>query len=296
MTWIGVSAVLLIVAAIGTGLLAARGIARPIERLASQSRRIAEGDISVRAGEGGPRETDILARSFNRMIDCLATERASLERRVQERVAELERKDGELQRATRLASVGLIAGAVAHDLNSPLTSVVLNTEALLEVTPSTDGRRRVLEDLLREGRRCRAIAVQLRSLCRQDGGIEGVPCSIRSVVDEAVRLTRFKWEPKGASIVVEPFPDSVLRGAPQLLRALTLLVSSAFDASKQAGEVRIRVRPGGDAVVVEVEAGGAHVPPVARWIVEAQGGTVESDAGVIRLALPMNGRTCGTPG
>ena len=57
----------------------ALGIARPLEKLADQARRIAEGDLSVRAEQRtGSTEGDLLAASFNRMLEHISREQSGL--------------------------------------------------------------------------------------------------------------------------------------------------------------------------------------------------------------------------
>ncbi|MBI2900128.1 MAG: HAMP domain-containing protein [Planctomycetes bacterium] len=277
------STVASVLATIGLCFVVARGIARPIENLAAQSRRISAGDLGARAAEEGPHEVRALAGSFNRMIDQLAAHRARLEE--------------DYRRAARLAGVGLFAEAVAHDLSNPLTSVVLNAEVLAEAVPKEDARRGVAEDILRETRRCHKIASELRAVSREGGEIEKVPCSIGAVVNDAVRITGPGCDSRKIRVVAETGPEPASGGcscAPvQILQVLINLIESA-----EGEEVRVRVRLRERLLAVEVEGRGRRDLglrwEVTRRIVERHGGTIEIEGPVARVVLPRkdDGRSC----
>lgn len=235
----------------------AQQISKPVERLSEESRRFAA-DGSVRAEESGPAEIVQLARSFNRMAEDVS-------RQVNAQVAELRRKDEDLKRSERLASIGLVSGMIAHDLNNPLTSVVLNAEHLHENLEVNGTCRTALDDLLADSRRCREFASQIRSLGRETLP-EGTPCSLLDLVQEAVRMIRFKWEPRGVRISVGPSPEGAtcLCSAPHLVEVIMNLIDNAVDATPDGGVVDVRLRKAPGLVVVEIEDHGPGIPPSAR--------------------------------
>lgn len=250
----------------------ALGITRPLDRLSEQSRQIALGNLDLRAEEEGPREIALLARSLNRMLDDLSqsrkdldAHRTSLEAEVVQGIAELRQKDEVLQRSGSLATIGLVAGTVAHDINNPLTSLLLNSEKLLETLGPDDARRAVVEDIGKDARRCRSIAMEIRSLTRQ-APVEKVSCDLAELAQEAIRLVRFRAEPRRVATTLEAPPSPVIcLGAPaQLMQMLVNLIGNAVDASPADGEVRIRVHGRDDQAFVEVEDRGPGIPPENR--------------------------------
>ncbi len=251
----------------------ARSIARPIERLAEQTRRIEEGDLEVRAEEdAGSLESTLLARSFNRMLDEIVRQRAALlahqdqlEHTVKARVDELRRKDVVLKRSERMASVGLVAGAVAHDLNNPLTNLLLNAEALLRSVPEGSPDRRIVEDMMESALRCRRIALDVRNLGREYE-IARVPCDLPGIVEEAVRLLRHVWEPRRVSVACDlrPAPSGCLCSPTLMLQVAVNLVENAIQASPEGGTVLVRLREAGGGVVLEVEDDGPGIPEKDR--------------------------------
>ncbi|MGD0090533.1 MAG: HAMP domain-containing sensor histidine kinase [Planctomycetota bacterium] len=250
----------------------ARGITRPLEELAERSRQIADGDLGRHVVEAGPRETALLARSFNRMQEdlvrhhnSLLAHQSRLEQTVAERVGELRSKDEQLKRVERLAGIGLVAGSVAHDLNNPLTNIILNTEVLLESLPGQSPQRGALEDVARDARRCREIAGDIRALCREKE-FERRPCALGALAEEAIRHLRFKWEPRRITVACEVQPGMAeCPCSPRhILQLLLNLFHNAVDATPDGGVVRIRVRSDARGQFIEVEDHGPGIPQAHR--------------------------------
>ncbi|MCG8346373.1 MAG: ATP-binding protein [Chloroflexales bacterium] len=90
---------------VGLGLLIARGLTAPLQRLAGAAQQIAQGDLQQRVASSGTAEIANVARSFNAMA-------ASLQR-------------AEQVRRTMVADI-------AHELRTPLSVIQGNLQALLD--------------------------------------------------------------------------------------------------------------------------------------------------------------------
>jgi len=141
----------------------ATGIARPLRRLETVTRKMAEGDFPDLVQVGGRDEIASLQNSFNRMAGKLRTAMSSLEQTIEK----LHEKQAQLVEAEKLASIGKLAAGIAHEINNPLTYVLTFSSLMLEQMPKDDPRHERLRMIVRETRRVRNIVRQGLSFAKE---------------------------------------------------------------------------------------------------------------------------------
>ncbi len=178
------------------GLLAfvAGRITRPLAAMVEATGRIAQGDLRHRVAPEGRDEIGRLAGAFNRMTDELSRAGEdltqwgrTLERRVEERTRQLRETQDQLVVSEKLASLGKIAAGVAHEINNPLTSILLNTHLLLERTGGDAGQAETLGLIADETTRCATIVRGLLEFARQTPS-QAAPTDVNDVVDRTLLL------------------------------------------------------------------------------------------------------------
>ena len=124
--------------------LLSRSLTRPISILVEGMEKVSAGDLSTRILVKSKDETQILASSFNQMIQDLKNSRdelyeinRELDKKVKERTLQLEIQNQAVKEAqeallktTRLASAGEIAGRAAHEVLNPLTGILSRLSAI----------------------------------------------------------------------------------------------------------------------------------------------------------------------
>ena len=182
---IGVSVGGLICALLTVGWISRRFIVGPLTRITDSMGRLSEGDLTI-AIEGADRsdEIGVLGRALIVFRDQSLALRENaerlnaahaeigelnsvLERRVEERTAELRDAQGELLKKERLAMLGQLTATVAHELRNPL-SAIRNTmfvirEAVLQAELDIE---RPLGRVERSINRCDAIIADLLDYTR----------------------------------------------------------------------------------------------------------------------------------
>ena len=115
-----------------------------------------------------------LAESFNSMTRALRKSQVdlenwghTLERKVEEASHELRIAQAETARSEKLASVGLLAAGIAHELNNPLTGVLTFSYLVRKNMPDGSPEAEDLDLVIKETKRCAAIIRRLLDFARE---------------------------------------------------------------------------------------------------------------------------------
>ncbi|MDE2349829.1 MAG: HAMP domain-containing protein [Gammaproteobacteria bacterium] len=223
-------------------------LSRPIGRLRSASRRIAAGDATHRLRvRTRIEELRGLAADLARMRRRLVGANRRLRREMQAKEAALASRrelESDLRHRQRLATVGTLAGGIAHEFNNALLPVILFTESALADTAADSVVHGDLERVLASARRARELVQKILVFSRKAGAGHPVPTDLREVVAEAMRL----FMPISPSTLeVRVFctdPVGRVRVDPALIVQLIMnLCVNAYQAiGERSGEVQVGVR------------------------------------------------------
>jgi len=115
-----------------------------------------------------------LAEAFNSMMQALRSSRVeleewghTLEQKVEEATRELHVAQAEAARGEKLASVGLLAAGIAHELNNPLTGVLTFSTLVRKNLPDDSPEAEDLDLVIQETRRCAGIIRRLLDFARE---------------------------------------------------------------------------------------------------------------------------------
>ena len=178
------------------GLLSfvARRMTRPLAVMVDATGKIASGDLAHRVQVESRDEIGQLARAFNRMTDELSLAHEdltqwgqTLERRVEERTRELRETQDRLVVSEKLASLGKMAAGVAHEINNPLTSILINSHLLLERPGRAADEVETLNLIADETTRCAGIVGGLLEFARQTPS-QAAPTDINDVIERTLVL------------------------------------------------------------------------------------------------------------
>jgi two-component system NtrC family sensor kinase len=159
---------------IGVTYVMISSLTRPIGEMVTATREIAAGRLHhvVHATHQG--ELSLLAESFNTMLESLRQMKAdledwgrTLEQKVRERTDQVMEMQVRVAQSERLASLGMLAAGIAHEVNNPLGGILALTALTLEDLPADHPDRRNLEVVIQQTERCRDIVKGLLDFSRQ---------------------------------------------------------------------------------------------------------------------------------
>jgi two-component system NtrC family sensor kinase len=230
-------------------LIVRRSVQRPINRMVSATRRIASGAPSLPVPPGTAPEIEILAASFNELIESLSSSKqkledwaSSLEEKVAVKAKELRSARSQVIQAEKLASVGLVAAGIAHELNSPLMAIITFAHLVRSKVAPDSREYEDLRMIEREANRCAAIIRQLLDFSRQQGQEpERHPCRVSVSLQKALELLKVEVQNSGVAVSVE-IPDDLRKvdaNDAQLMQVFVNLLLNALQAMPGGGELSI---------------------------------------------------------
>ncbi len=228
--------------------LLSRIVVVPVKKLLTATERITAGDYSHAVNVPGSAEFAELAESFSLMQDALRSKREEAETYVQS----LERANSALQaareetvRSEKMASVGLLAAGMAHEIGTPLAAIIGYTgivrDELRDNPAIEDYLRRIDEEAGRIDRIVRGLLDYARPTA---GNCEDVD------LGDLVKGTLELFSDQGAfrnietSLQMEPDLPAVHTDRHQLQQVLINLFLNARDAMPHGGRITVAARRG----------------------------------------------------
>jgi two-component system NtrC family sensor kinase len=206
--------------------------------------------------EGQP-SLSIEALQILAYIAAAALRRKQMEGTMQE----LREAQANLIQAAKMAAIGELAAGVAHQINTPLTSVLGFSELLLERTAEDDPAQEQLEAIVRQAGRAHDTVRGLLDFSRQAGS-HPEPADINHILQETLALVRRRLELQGIELqesYAGGLPDLVV-DIPRLKQAFLNVITNALYAMPEAGTLSIRTEQVAGEVRVHISDTGAGIP------------------------------------
>jgi PAS domain S-box-containing protein len=241
--------------------------------------------------------------------------------------AALQEAQDNLARVTRVIGMGELVASIAHEINQPLTAVLMNGNfSLRQITsgmPNLEEVQKAIAEIVEDGNRISAVISRVRGLLKK-GAVDRVRLDINEVIEEVSVLVRSEAARNLVHVRLEldTALPRVLGDRVQLQQVLINLVMNGIDAM---GAVTDRTRtlnltsfPHGNGVLVRVQDSGSGIDTdpverifepffttkpqgigmglsISRSIIESHGGRLWAEPGspgaIFYFTLPANGMT-----
>jgi two-component system NtrC family sensor kinase len=235
-------------------------VIQPLRVLIHGARTVAvEGDFSHRIELHSDDEMAKLAAAINAMTARFQEIRDDLDGQVKQRTREVVRSE-------QMASLGLLAAGVAHEVNNPLQSIAMMAESLRDRIESDEPDeehplgedlpvfRRYLSAIVNESFRIKSITERLLD-CSRIGDATRRDVDLQEIVSDILMMVRPLYKTK----VIEYFEPMSVRARvnPQEFKQVVLnLVTNALDSCDDGGRVVVRLTQADDKAVLQVSDNG----------------------------------------
>jgi two-component system, NtrC family, sensor kinase len=180
-----------------------------------------------------------------------------------ENVTDRVRLEEQLQISEKMASIGLLAAGVAHEVNTPLTGISSYTQMLLEGADASDPRTALLEKIERQTFRAAKIVTGLLNLSRPaTSSNDRIDVDLNAVITDVFSLLEHQFEVANIKVRRE-LADGILmvQGIEHQLQQVFLnLFLNARDAMPSGGWLSVATRIEGDLVLAEIADTGSGIP------------------------------------
>jgi two-component system OmpR family sensor kinase len=150
----------------------------------------------------------------------------------------------------------------AHELRTPVTVILTQTQTTLNRERDTAAYRQALEACQRAAQRMRKLIESLLALARLEAGQEALNrqrVDMTGAVTDSVALLRPLAEEHGIKIVTELAPVEISGDAERLAQVVTNLLANAIQYNRTDGEVRLGLKSEDGLVVLTVADNGPGI-------------------------------------
>jgi PAS domain S-box-containing protein len=246
------------------------GCRAPLAELHGGKRLHSEFEVRYRRKDGAPLPVDIhisTVQGQGQPTFLIVTVNLTA-RRAAEDV--LRTAKSELTRVARLTTVGAMAASIAHEINQPLASIVMNGNAglrwLARSEPNLREAQQAFERIINDSHRAAQIISGIRAMFRKES-TERAPVAINELICDVVATLLGELRSRDVALALELLDDlsPVLADRVQLEQVLVNLVTNAIDSMTSVADrprvLTIRSEQLDDWVSVSVQDTGTGIAP-----------------------------------
>jgi two-component system, NtrC family, sensor kinase len=252
-------------------------IREPLGLIISASEAVAHGDKSTRLEIKPNQLSDIrmVSIAFNEMLDNLRTANnelqnwsQQLEYKVQKKTEELGQAQNELINIERIASLGRLSLSVAHEINNPLSGILVYAKLIYKQLENQDiepTRKQIMLKNLKlienETKRCGDIVKGLLDFSKKDQN-DFEPKHLHDILLETRDLMGHPMKIANISFLTEfsATEDMIFCSPNQIKQACIAILVNASEAITENGEIVFRSEnPDGHSIRVEITDNGSGI-------------------------------------
>jgi two-component system NtrC family sensor kinase len=249
--FIVLAAIVSMLAAIGIASFFSKRVTARIDQLRKGAEIIEKGRLDHRLRIDSGDEIELVSKQFNSMASKLEESHQNLERKVEERTRELKESQEAMVQQEKMVGVGQLAAGIAHELNTPLGTIIGYAQMLREdlaQQPAAAASRADVEEIIGQAGRCRDLVKNLLNFSRRSS-TEKVNSSINEIIRKILSLVQHDFEMKGVRVHLdldEGLPIARVNEN-EIAQVILNLANNAADSMPAGGELHVSTRYDEDA-------------------------------------------------
>ncbi|MEW5986046.1 MAG: ATP-binding protein [Chloroflexota bacterium] len=175
-------------------------------------------------------------------------------------VADRKRAERQAARSERLATLGLLAAALAHEINNPLQIIQSHLDLLLDFPVGEEERDNYLRIMRHQIDRLNAITSRVLNYARPAPAVRQ-RIAVARLVRQMLVLASKQLQQSGIQLTtsIQPVPK-VLVAPDQLDQVLLNLVINAIESAPPNGRIHVSIYPDGEGVAISIRNNGPPIP------------------------------------
>lgn len=174
-----------------------------------------------------------------------------------------------LTNSSKLASLGEMAGGMAHEINNPLAVIQLQSDILKRSLTTNDTALGRLDNINEALQRISKVISNLRHFSRDTSNDPIVPASTKDIVDQTLSFCKARFADQGIQIDHESIGDFEILCRPiQLSQSMLNILNNSFESlihnNIEKKMIKITVTKEADRAVIRVIDNGPGVPQVIK--------------------------------
>ena len=252
--------IILAIILITLALIYSKHISDPIQKLVEAVQHIRKGDLDYKIEIDTNDEINTLAEEFELMRLQLQESYQGLEEKIKSRTLELHEAQAQITQQEKMASLGLMAAGIAHEIGNPLTSI----SSMAQVIKRRINDDKIVEfvnNILSNIDRISVIVRELVDFSRPSNYAASM-VSVNELINSSVGIVKYDKRSKHIHFNLEldrNLPKTFLVGD-NLLQVLINILINAVDASENFNnEINVSSKLGSKNIKVSIEDNGSGI-------------------------------------
>jgi len=186
-------------------------------------------------------------------------------------ITEVKEMQAQVLRMDRLASLGVLASGIAHEIRNPLAGIKMMAQSLEEEIPPGDAKREYLDRIVRQVNRLDELIrvffsyARPRQPVRRRYQVPEIVAEVRALLDKKLRSRGIEFREDYASALPDVFVDFH-----QMQQVFMNLFLNAIDAMPEGGRLVVRAEPVRTTLHAVERRGRTRLRPVSGLFVRVE--------------------------